>query len=83
MPCMQLEEKVTEVEEFYRSINVQVNNAKDKGREKHVTSVKRSMQGAPSRETNSSNTMKEVMHQFSAILHQAIANTLQLSFPLK
>ncbi|XP_029130124.1 uncharacterized protein LOC114916820 [Cajanus cajan] len=65
-----LEEQITEVEQFYRSINDQVNNVKDKGREKHVIGTKRSMQGASSRETNSSKTMQEVKRQFSVILHQ-------------
>ncbi|TKY72637.1 Transcription factor GTE1 [Spatholobus suberectus] len=67
-----LEEQIAEVEKFYRSINVQVNNAEDKGREKHPTGTKRSQQGASSREANPSNTMQEVMHQFSTILHQII-----------
>ncbi|RDY06062.1 Transcription factor GTE1, partial [Mucuna pruriens] len=68
---LKLEEQVAEVEQFYRSINAQVNNAKDKGREKHVTGTKRTLQGASSREANHSNTTQEVMHQFSTILHQA------------
>jgi len=80
MSCMQLEEQVAEVQKFYSTINDQVNDAKDKGREKHVIGTKRSQQGGSSREANSSNTMKEVMHQFSIIFHQASANTLQLFF---
>lgn len=80
MSCMQLEEQVAEVQKFYSTINDQVNDAKDKGREKHVIGTKRSQQGGSSREANSSNTMKEVMHQFSTIFHQASANTLQLFF---
>nr|KYP50134.1 Transcription factor GTE6 [Cajanus cajan] len=66
---MQLEEQITEVEQFYRSINDQVNNVKDKGREKHVIGTKRSMQGASSRETNSSKTMQEVKRQESIMIH--------------
>ncbi|KAL2970558.1 hypothetical protein AAZX31_15G147100 [Glycine max] len=65
-----LEEQVAEVQKFYSTINDQVNDAKDKGREKHVIGTKRSQQGGSSREANSSNTMKEVMHQFSIIFHQ-------------
>ncbi|KAL2341107.1 hypothetical protein Fmac_009047 [Flemingia macrophylla] len=55
-----LEEQITEVEQFYRSINVEVNNVKDKGREKHAIGTKKSMHGSSSREANSSNTMQEI-----------------------
>ncbi|KAL5141013.1 Transcription factor GTE1 [Glycine soja] len=75
-----LEEQVAEVQKYYSTINDQVNNAKDKSQEKHVIGTKRSRQGGSSKEANSSNTMKEVMHQFSTIFHQASANTLQLFF---
>ncbi|KAL2341736.1 hypothetical protein Fmac_009676 [Flemingia macrophylla] len=60
MSCMQLEEQITEIEQFYRFINVQVNNVKDKTHEKHVIGTKRSIQGSSSREANSSNTMQEI-----------------------
>eukprot|EP00256_Glycine_max_P064817 XP_025979412.1 transcription factor GTE6-like [Glycine max] len=66
-----LEEQVAEVQKYYSTINDQVNNAKDKSQEKHVIGTKRSRQGGSSKEANSSNTMKEVMHQFSTIFHQA------------
>jgi len=76
--CLQLEEQVAEVEKFYRSSKAQVNNVKDKGREKLVIGSRRSQQGASSKEPSSSNAMQEVMQQFSTIFHQASANTLQL-----
>ncbi|ESW10878.1 hypothetical protein PHAVU_009G245800 [Phaseolus vulgaris] len=65
-----LEEQVAEVEKFYRSSKAQVNNVKDKGREKLVIGSRRSQQGASSKEPNSSNAMQEVMQQFSTIFHQ-------------
>ncbi|CAJ1975976.1 unnamed protein product [Sphenostylis stenocarpa] len=55
-----LEEQVAEVEKFYSSINAQVNNAKDKGREKLVIGSKRSQQGASRKESKSSNIMQEI-----------------------
>jgi len=76
----QLEEQVAEVEKFYNSNKAQVNNVKDKGREKHVIGSRRSHQGASSKEPNSSNSMQEVMQQFCTIFHQASGNTLQLVF---
>ncbi|QCE13238.1 hypothetical protein DEO72_LG11g231 [Vigna unguiculata] len=55
-----LEEQVAEVEKFYNSNKAQVNNVKDKGREKHVIGSRRSHQGASSKEPNSSNSMQEI-----------------------
>jgi len=75
--CLQLEEQVAEVEKFYSSTKPLVKNVKDKGREKLVIGSRRYQQGGSSKEPNSSNTMQEVMQQFSAIFHQASANTLQ------
>ncbi|KAK7412957.1 hypothetical protein VNO78_04746 [Psophocarpus tetragonolobus] len=67
-----LEKQVIEVEKFYHTIKAQIDNVKDKdkGLEKHVTGSKRLHRGSSSRETNSSNTMQEVMQQFSTILNQ-------------
>ncbi|XP_027338313.1 transcription factor GTE1-like [Abrus precatorius] len=65
-----LEKQVTEVEQFYRSTDVQVNSAKDKGREKHLAGTKKPQHGASSKEATPSDTMQELMRQFSLILHQ-------------
>ncbi|KAG5016925.1 hypothetical protein JHK85_023061 [Glycine max] len=79
-----LEKQVTEVEQFYESTdNVQGNNskggslAKEKGREKHITGTKKPLQDASHTEASSAKRMQELMRQFSTILRQASANTLQ------
>ncbi|KAK7303818.1 hypothetical protein RJT34_14735 [Clitoria ternatea] len=54
----QLEKQVAEVEQFYHSTSVQVNNAK--GRERHLASTKKPPHGSSSGEANRSNTMHEM-----------------------
>ncbi|RDY04618.1 Transcription factor GTE6, partial [Mucuna pruriens] len=82
-----LEKQVTQVEQFYESTdNVQGNNSKggslvkDKSREKHLIGTKKPLQDASHTEAAAAKRMQELMRQFSTILRQASANTLQQFF---
>ncbi|KAK7329407.1 hypothetical protein VNO77_23574 [Canavalia gladiata] len=68
--CSLLEKQVTEVEQFYQSIDVQSNNVKDKGREKHLTGTRKPLHCTSNREADPSYKMQEIMRQFSVIFHQ-------------
>lgn len=77
---MQLEEQVNEVEQFYQSTDVQLNDSKDKGREKHHIGSNKPLHRVSSREATGSEEMQELMCHFSKILHEASASTLLTSF---
>lgn len=71
---VQLDKQVNEVEQFYKSTNVQAN----KGCEKPPFSSKKPplYRGPTSREFTTSEETQEVMRQFSKILHEASASTI-------
>ena len=75
---MQLEKQVHEVEQFYQSIDFQVNSSKDKGQEKHLIGTKTPLQGASHSEAAAAKGMQELMRQFSNILRQVVAKLLIL-----
>ncbi|KAE9598685.1 putative chromatin remodeler Bromodomain family [Lupinus albus] len=71
-----LENQVNDVEQFYHSIDVQVKNSKEKGREKHLSGTKKPLQGAScsgpiaAAAATAKKNNQELMRQFSTILNQ-------------
>lgn len=75
--CVQLEQKVNDVAQFYASLNKkQMNNsrgssaAKEKEKDRHVFSVKRQQQEATKRDAASGKRMQELIRQFGTIFRQ-------------
>ncbi|KAK7289966.1 hypothetical protein RIF29_04037 [Crotalaria pallida] len=72
---VKLEKQVNEVEQFYHSIDVQANNSKEKGREKHLAGTKKQWQGAScsgaaAATATAKRNNQELMRQFKTILDQ-------------
>ncbi|KAA8539341.1 hypothetical protein F0562_026033 [Nyssa sinensis] len=72
-----LEQRVNEVEKFYLTTSKKQPNTskgssimKDKGKEKHVPSIKKQQQGASRREAVAAKRMQELIHQFGTIFRQ-------------
>ncbi|KAA8539339.1 hypothetical protein F0562_026031 [Nyssa sinensis] len=72
-----LEQRVNEVEEFYLTTSKKQPNAfkgssimKDKGKEKHVPSIKKQQQDTSRREAAAAKRMQELMRQFGTIFRQ-------------
>lgn len=75
---LQLEQKVTEIEQFYLTTSKKLSKASKssmtvKDKEKHIPSIKKLQQDASRREAVAMKRMQELMRQFGTILRQVIA----------
>lgn len=81
---VQLEKKLDEVEQFYKSSDVQLqaNDSKNKSREKppFSTNKKPPLYRASSRELTASEEMQEVRRHFSKIFHEASESIIIISY---